>query len=352
MSGPVMVVPTEDIQKTINCLDEIQAIAGIPDGTPVSEYAVKIDEKIQSIPDFDVWNPDRTWWPIEDILKADTDGYNLKYIMLVAAIDRTTNITFPNNVVKIKTSDGASYTGHVLSHTWDESQDKQTYEQGFPVYLTRWIMVCYDKSIPITQKLEVTLDPYTLYAVFDGVKHSANGFYNKTLMQSWHYINGANLHPSVTSLVGFVAGNKNLAVFPATIDTANIKEFTTFVQGCSSVLSTAIINYSGATSLANSHAGTDSLVSLGVLDFTNDPSPANMFSNAPSIIYTRFINVGVSLVMSGSIFWSRYTILNLFDNLRDMTGKPKPTITLGATNLAKVTQAEIDAAKSKNWNII
>ena len=45
------------------------------------------------------------------------------------------------------------------------------------------------------------------------------------------------------------------------------------------------------------------------------------------------------------------TMVNMFESLKDNTGTTAKTLTLGATNLAKLTDEQIQIATNKNWNV-
>ena len=58
-----------------------------------------------------------------------------------------------------------------------------------------------------------------------------------------------------------------------------------------------------------------------------------------------------TLNISYSALYSHDTILSWFNALADRTGQIAYTLTIGATNIAKMTAEEIAIATSKNWNI-
>jgi hypothetical protein len=58
------------------------------------------------------------------------------------------------------------------------------------------------------------------------------------------------------------------------------------------------------------------------------------------------------LRLSVSTRYSRETIVSWFEALSDRTGQTAYTLTIGATNLAKLTEDDIWIANSKNWTIL
>ena len=47
----------------------------------------------------------------------------------------------------------------------------------------------------------------------------------------------------------------------------------------------------------------------------------------------------------------REALVEIIGNLRDMTGSTAKTLTMGATNMAKLTDEDIAVATAKNWTI-
>ena len=58
-----------------------------------------------------------------------------------------------------------------------------------------------------------------------------------------------------------------------------------------------------------------------------------------------------NLNLSSSILYSHETILSWFNALADRTGETAYTLTIGSTNIAKMTAEEIAIATNKNWNL-
>lgn len=65
----------------------------------------------------------------------------------------------------------------------------------------------------------------------------------------------------------------------------------------------------------------------------------------------HFTDIHGSLDISVSTQFTREALLEIIGNLRDMTGSTPLTLTLGATNLAKLTEEDIALATEKNWTV-
>ena len=58
-----------------------------------------------------------------------------------------------------------------------------------------------------------------------------------------------------------------------------------------------------------------------------------------------------NLNLSSSTLYSAATIVSWLNALADRTGQTAYTLTIGSTNLAKLSAAEIAIATNKNWNL-
>lgn len=65
----------------------------------------------------------------------------------------------------------------------------------------------------------------------------------------------------------------------------------------------------------------------------------------------HFTDIYGSLDISVSTQFTREALLEIIGNLRDITGFTSQTLTLGATNLAKLTEEDIALATEKNWTV-
>lgn len=72
--------------------------------------------------------------------------------------------------------------------------------------------------------------------------------------------------------------------------------------------------------------------------------------NITTIILEKDIDC-TGLNFSWSTKLSADTMVAMFEALKDNTGAEAKTITLGATNLAKLTSEQLQIATNKNWNI-
>src|SRR5699024_8368123 len=110
------------------------------------------------------------------------------------------------------------------------------------------------------------------------------------------------------------------------------------------------IDTSQGTSFSNFSNGCSSLQTIKKLDFINASSIGSIFSNVPKLEFINLLNITKSLRLSASTKYSRETLINgVLNNLVDLTGQTSQTLTLGSTNLNKLTEEDKLIATNKNW---
>lgn len=91
---------------------------------------------------------------------------------------------------------------------------------------------------------------------------------------------------------------------------------------------------------------------LNVPNFTGGGYPfAYFINNSPNIKYLSVVkNFNTSgLNLSASTKFSADTLVAILENLADRTGLASYSLTLGADNIAKLTEEQISIALNKNW---
>ena len=129
------------------------------------------------------------------------------------------------------------------------------------------------------------------------------------------------------------------------------------------------------TSLNDAFSGCNLLEELPLFETKNITSLINAFTNLPSIVEfpeydfssvkrnnqsLRYLdnmerfkakNLGVSFILSSSTKMTREALLEVINNVKDLTGSSSATLTLGSTLLAKLTEDDIAIATNKNWTL-
>ena len=108
-------------------------------------------------------------------------------------------------------------------------------------------------------------------------------------------------------------------------DTSNVTDMSQMFYYCSSLTSVPLFDTSNVTNMSGMFMLCDSLTTLG-----------------------GFTGLKVSLDLSSCPLLTKESILNVFNKAANVTSSPK-TLTLGITNLSKLTNAEKAIATNKGW---
>ena len=187
---------------------------------------------------------------------------------------------------------------------------------------------------------------------------------------------------------------KSLTTIPL-IDTSNVKEMTNMFRGCINLTTIPQLDISNVTRTSYMFDSCTNLTTIPQLDTSNVDSMSYMFRGCTNLTtipqlngeklmsiygivencknitdFNGLINLGQAYNISNPANYSNYTlnlayspllteqsIINILNNLYDIATKGcnTQTVTLGATNLAKLTSTEgqqaLASAQSKGWNI-
>lgn len=127
----------------------------------------------------------------------------------------------------------------------------------------------------------------------------------------------------------------------------SVTNLNSFCYGCKALIEVPLLRLDSATNIANMFNRCSSLTTLG--GFQNLGKAYDTTSNENRNIYTLDLSYATNL--------TEQSIINVLTNLYDIATKGvKPqTVTLGSTNLAKLTSEEgqqaLQTAQSRGWNI-
>lgn len=138
----------------------------------------------------------------------------------------------------------------------------------------------------------------------------------------------------------------NLKEIPE-MDTSNIQDFGYSFNGCVSLVSISKLNFQSASNISSMTLYCSNLTTIGGFE--------NLGQNYSTSQSENYYNYKLDLHFSTKL--TEQSIINVLTNLYDIATKGvKPqTVTLGSTNLAKLTseegQAALQTAQSRGWNI-
>ena len=95
-------------------------------------------------------------------------------------------------------------------------------------------------------------------------------------------------------------------------------------------------------------------VDFSGLDFSNivtdNWNPLNGAVNVENLRWGK--NYSVSMSFSQNTKLTVDSLMSIINNLPDLTGSTAQTLTLGSTNLAKLSSSQVAIATNKNWNVV
>ena len=92
------------------------------------------------------------------------------------------------------------------------------------------------------------------------------------------------------------------------------------------------------------------LTTVPQLDTSNVTSMTYMFDYCSSLEQIHMININANLYIGDSTKFTREALLEILGNLKAQTSGSKK-LTMGATNLAKLTEEDKAIATNKGWTL-
>ena len=169
-------------------------------------------------------------------------------------------------------------------------------------------------------------------------------FYNCSRLVSVPLFDTSN----VTDMYSMFTGCSSLTSVPL-FDTSNVTNMNNMFNGCSSLTSVPLFDTSNVTNMNNMFNGCSSLTSVPLFDTSNVTNMSNMFYGCSNLETIHMKNIGVSLNIHYSTKFTREALVEIIGNLKTVTSTK--TLTMGSTNLAKLTDEDKSVATSKGWTL-
>ena len=347
---------------------EIQSISG---GGGDTDYQLNVDMK----------------WAKQVCIDDVQEGFTYKVLEMISDGYVYHDIVVPSGGA-VKTSDGGYYTSND-KHTWDDTNARiPEYYQNMKL---RWIITYYTSETTAS----FSLYDDVIYAVIDGLKHSNKDFQNHYSLEYFEYINGGSYTgtsfnsmfsscyslqtipqldtsqgtsfnsmfsscyslqtiPQLdtsqgTSFNGMFSSCYSLQTIPQ-LDTSQGTSFNGTFQNCYSLQSIPELNTSQGISFSGTFSNCYSLQTITQLNLNLANFIGSIFSNNSKLEFINLLNITKSINLSSSSKYSRETLVNgVLNNLVDLTGQTSQALTLGSTNLNKLTEEDKLIAVNKNW---
>lgn len=178
---------------------------------------------------------------------------------------------------------------------------------------------------------------------------------------------------NVTRMTGMFNSCNNLTTVPL-LDTSNVFEMSSMFNSCNNLTTVPQLNTSNVTSMSYMFVScayklttipqldTSKVENMGgmfyncynlttvpALDADKVTDMSNMFDSDSKLKSILMTNIGASLDISASTKFERSDLLVILNNLKTVTSTT--TLTMGATNLAKLTDEDKAIAINKGWTL-
>lgn len=200
------------------------------------------------------------------------------------------------------------------------------------------------------------------------VTHMEQMFANQRFLTSVPLLNTGN----VTSMNSMFAGAKTSAPpfnnggAPPLFDTSNVRDIRYMFDApgaqsspttrANNMTALPLYDFSSVTMCAYFLRGCRSLHSVPALNFSSLPVSSvelayEDWAQYSGIREIHIVDIHYNFNISFTNSFTREAIVEIIGNLRDLTGSTAKTLTMGATNMAKLTTDDIAVATAKNWTI-
>lgn len=152
----------------------------------------------------------------------------------------------------------------------------------------------------------------------------------------------------VNNMNNMFGGCSSLESIPL-LDTSNVTSMSGMFYNCSSLTTIPLLDTSKVKNMSEMFWHCNNLQTVPAYDCTNVTNMNNTFASCSSLKSVLMTNIGVSLNISTSIQFERSDLLVILNNLKTVTSTK--TLTMGATNLAKLTDEDKLIATNKGWTL-
>ena len=154
---------------------------------------------------------------------------------------------------------------------------------------------------------------------------------------------------NVTNMDSMFSNCFNLANVPL-FDTKNVTNMASMFYYCSNLTTVPLFDTSNVTNMNNMFFYCSNLTTVPLFDTSKVTSMNHMFYNCSNLETIHMININANLNISASTKFTREALLEIIGNLKAQTSGTK-TLTMGSTNLAKLTDEDKKIATDKGWTL-
>ena len=140
----------------------------------------------------------------------------------------------------------------------------------------------------------------------------------------------------------------NLKTIPL-LNTSKVTDMYAAFNNCKSLTSIPLLDTSNVSSMYNAFSLCKSLTVIPAIDVNKVTNTYSMFSYCSNLKSILMTGMKVSFNISASTKFERTDLVTILNNLATITSTE--TLTMGATNLAKLTDEDKAIATNKGWTL-
>ena len=156
---------------------------------------------------------------------------------------------------------------------------------------------------------------------------------------------------NVTDMNGMFYSCSSLTTIPL-LDTSNVTNMSRMFSSCSKLTTIPQLDTSNVTNMQDMFYYCSSLTTIPQLDTSNVTNMNGMFNYSSQIQAIHMINMKVDFAITSSSKFTREALVEIINNCYDVTTLNKTAkLTMGSTNLAKLTDEDKLIATNKGWTL-
>ena len=153
---------------------------------------------------------------------------------------------------------------------------------------------------------------------------------------------------NVTSMNAVFSGCAKLTTVPQ-LDTSKVMDMGTMFISCSKLTTIPLLDTSNVNNMWGMFVNCEQLTTVPALNANKVTGMGSMFQNCSNLKSILMTNIGDNLDIHYSTKFEREDLLVILNNLKTVTSSK--TLTMGATNLAKLTDEDKAIAINKGWTL-
>ena len=161
----------------------------------------------------------------------------------------------------------------------------------------------------------------------------------------WQYDDTAN----VTDMNGMFSNCSKITTVPQ-FYTSNATDMSFMFFGSKKLKTVPQFDTSNVTNMSDMFGSCGYLETVPQFDVSNVTNMGNMFYRCDYIKQIHMVNINANLDISYSTRFTREALIEIIGNLKAQTSGTK-TLTMGSTNLAKLTEEDKAIATNKGWTL-